>query len=472
MKKKIVYAGIFFALCLIPSVGMFFIKEETSSENRDLAEFPSLITENGLNTDWLPGVGDWFQEHFAFRNELVTANALVNGKALGTSTASGVIQGTDGWLYYKDSLADYQGTALLSDRSLYNIAHSLSMMQEYLEGKGVDFVFTVAPNKNSLYDEHMPYYYRTKVSEEKNLTNLVPYLEAQGVNYVDLYGTLSAQDEVLYHERDSHWDNRGAALAGDTLLDALGKEHDAWTDETYEVKKDYEGDLDTMLYPKAPTLENEYYYDRQTTFAYVGEVSSNFEPKITTVNPVKSGSLIVYRDSFGNALLPFLADAYANAYFSRGIPYQLSDVDTQAADTVIVERAERFLPDMAQAAPQMAGPAIVPESLLVETATDGATDIVKKDMGTMVQITGRIAPEYLDTETEIYLRVNQAGVYEAFPVDAVLEDGTTDDGGFCLYLYTASLMEGENTLEVVVKDQDEYKIVASTVIEEETTNAE
>ena len=82
-------------------------------------------------------------------------------------------------------------------------------------------------------------------------------------------------------------------------------------------------------------------HDRQTTFAYVGEVGSNFDPKITTVNPVKEGSLVMFRDSFGNALLPFMADAYSSAYFSRGVPYQMSEVDEKNADTVIVERADR-----------------------------------------------------------------------------------------------------------------------------------
>ena len=31
----------------------------------------------------------------------------------------------------------------------------------------------------------------------------------------------------------------------------------------------------------------------------------------------KSGSLVMYRDSFGNALLPFIAEAFGDAYFSR-----------------------------------------------------------------------------------------------------------------------------------------------------------
>ena len=142
MKKlQVLYIAAFFAVCLVPFVGMAVTGQESSSENRTLAEFPQLKTEEGINVQWLNDAGEYFQDHFAFRNELVTANALINGKILGTSTASGVIQGTDGWLYYKDSLEDYLGENLLKDRSLYNISHILSLMQEYLAEKNVQFVF-------------------------------------------------------------------------------------------------------------------------------------------------------------------------------------------------------------------------------------------------------------------------------------------------------------------------------------------
>ena len=86
----------------------------------------------------------------------------------------------------------------------------------------------------------------------------------------------------------------------------LVKIHDSYKDETYEIRTDHIGDLDKMLYPKALTPEDEVYYDKATTFAYVGEVESNFDPKITTVNPVKEGSLVMYRDSFGKYPSSFL----------------------------------------------------------------------------------------------------------------------------------------------------------------------
>lgn len=79
------------------------------------------------------------------------------------------------------------------------------------------------------------------------------------------------------------------------MLSSLKKEHVSYKEEPYTIKTDFTGDLDEMLYPLATTPEEEVYYDRQTTFAYVGEVVSNFDPKITTVNPVKEGSLVMFR---------------------------------------------------------------------------------------------------------------------------------------------------------------------------------
>ncbi len=459
MKKlQVLYIAAFFAVCLVPFVGMAVTGQESSSENRTLAEFPQLKTEEGINVQWLNDAGGYFQDHFAFRNELVTANALINGKILGTSTASGVIQGTDGWLYYKDSLEDYLGENLLKDRSLYNISHILSLMQEYLAEKNVQFAFTVAPNKNSLYDENMPYYDSYKVSDNKNLINLQKYLKNENVSYVDLYEPLAKADEILYHKRDSHWNNKGAACASDFLLEGLGKEHESYTDETYTVKTDFTGDLDEMLYPLATTPEDEIYYDRQTTFAYVGEVGSNFDPRITTVNPVKTGSLVMYRDSFGNALLPFMADAYGNAYFSRGIPYQLTDVDTMVADTVVVERAERFLPEMAESAPVMPAP-----ERTVSTGEDKADPEAVKDLeiitqGNYLKISGRIAEKYLDTESRIYVRTDGDKVYEAFPNDVTLDDGSTDCGGFTLYLPVGTATEKGN-LEILTGNDESADII-------------
>ena len=115
--------------------------------------------------------------------------------------------------------------------------------------------------------KRQPYYDSLKVAEVNNLARLTPILEKEGVNYTDLKSLFEAQGEVLYHERDSHWNNKGAALAADAIMTDLVKMHDSYKDEAYEVRTDHIGDLDKMLYPKARTPEDEVYYDKTTTFA-------------------------------------------------------------------------------------------------------------------------------------------------------------------------------------------------------------
>ena len=202
----------------------------------------------------------------------------------------------------------------------------------------------------------MPYYDSMIVSEDKNMDRIEAYLEKENVNYVNLKEILESSDEVLYHERDSHWNNKGAALAGDALMTALDKEHTDYTQESYEECVDFTGDLDEMLYPLALTEEKEIYYDKADVFAYVGEVESNFDPKITTVNPGKDGKSGDVPRFLWKCDPSVFANSYANAYFSRGIPYQMTDLAEHQADTVIVERAERFLPEMAENPPQMEAP--------------------------------------------------------------------------------------------------------------------
>lgn len=281
------------------------------------------------------------------------------------------------------------------------------MMQETLNEKGVQFLFTVAPNKNSLYGENMPYYDSLKVSSDKNLVNLQKYLRQEQVSYGDLY---------------------------------------------------------EMLYPLAMTPEEEVYYDRQTTFAYVGEVVSNFDPKITTVNPVKEGSLVMFRDSFGNALLPFMADAYSSAYFSRGVPYQMSEVDEKNADTVIVERAERFLPEMAQLPPIMEGPECQVNVTEEDTVPAGAGAVQCEIQGNLEKITGCIEEKYLDTDSRIYIRLNHNKIYEAFPMDVSTEDGKTDSSGFCLYLDRSLLAADGNQIEILTGNKDSARIIGGLTL--------
>ena len=129
-------------------------------------------------------------------------------------------------------------------------------------------------------------------------------------------------------------------------MDTLGLPHKAFADAPYTTENTHRGDLDEMLYPASSAREAQQQYE--TTFSYVKEPRSAEDILMQTTNPAApNGRLLLLRDSFGNALHPFLAEDFREAVISRQMPYPLDQV--QAGDTVIVEIVERNLPNLLKA---------------------------------------------------------------------------------------------------------------------------
>ncbi len=211
-----IFIALFLLLCLTPFAGLLLGFESAGGANETLSPPPRL----GLTL--LNACADYVADRFALRQQMISLWSLINEKLLRTSAEEQVILGSDGFLYYSDTLGDYTGVSL-TDGELEQIARRLAELQRALEAEGKRFVFTVAPNKNSLYPEHMPARYPNR-HENSNAVRLAPILERYGVNYVNLFDVLS--DELLYYRTDTHWTPKGAALGADAILAALGRESD------------------------------------------------------------------------------------------------------------------------------------------------------------------------------------------------------------------------------------------------------
>ena len=264
MKYKI-FTAAFLLLCVIPSAGMLFLPPTQAAANERLSQTPQLKNEDGSwNTNVLDEATDYIADHFALRQEMVTANAALQTGLLATSPAEDVIYGSDGWLYYAETLDDYQNRATLTDDEARQVAQTVADMQAFCEARGARFLFTIAPNKNSLYPENMPARYLQSDSPG-NYEKILLLLEEYGVHYADLFTFFREQDEILYLKTDSHWTNRGAALAHDFLMQSLGLPYTAFADAPYTTADTHRGDLYEMLYPKGTAREAQQAY--QTTFS-------------------------------------------------------------------------------------------------------------------------------------------------------------------------------------------------------------
>lgn len=359
MKKNFgsfLFLGVFLLMCLWPLVGMAITGPSEAAANERLAASPSLTRAGAFNTAFLNDTSDYFADHFASRQELITLNAKLEAALFGESAEDDVILGKDGWLFYKSTLDDYQGQDLLSDREIFAAAHCLALMQEYAQSKDVSFLFTVAPNKNTLYPEAMPGRY-LRSDAPGDLERLTEALRQEGVAYADLTAAFRAEDAVLYQRLDSHWSNLGAALAHDTILDALGKDAARfYQPERFTAVQDFEADLYRMLYPAGTEKDVQFYPNRTAQFSYLQPIRSVEDQTIRTVCGGQDGTLLMFRDSFGNTLHTFIAESFGAACFSRAMPYDLSLLDSEGADTLVIEIVERNLDWLVTRAPVFPAP--------------------------------------------------------------------------------------------------------------------
>ncbi len=337
-------------LCAVLSLGILAFGPAGAGANERLTQKPKLIIKGKPNWDYLSQLADWIGDHFWLRQELITARNGLAGLS-GSSPVEDVILGREGWLYYAPTLGDYTGSAALSAEELTAAAANLGLMAEYCRDRGISFLFVPVPNKNSLYPEHMPGY---APAGERDLQRLLALLPEERVPYVDLWALFAAQNEILYYAHDSHWTEKGAALGADGISAALGRESRYFAGD-FSGEQRHDGDLYEMLYPAARDPETGPKYGG--TFRYIREGTDTRPDSITIVTAGEgNGSLLAYRDSFGNDLYPFLADGFASARFSRSTVYDLTAAEKTGADTVLVELVERNLPYLLTYVPKMPAP--------------------------------------------------------------------------------------------------------------------
>lgn len=406
---KQIFCILLLLMCLLPLVVFVVAGPSAPGANERLAAKPRLTADGSLNFDILSDTADYFDSHFGLRQALITANAAADAAVFGESATSEVLLGTGGWLYYADTLADYTGADPMTARQLWCAARNLALMQEYTQAQGAAFLFVCAPNKNTVYPAHMPARY-IRTQGPSDLDRLEALLAAQGVAFCDVRSTLLSAQEPAYYRTDSHWNGYGSALACDAILSALGRES-ALGEEEFSLHP-HIGDLYQMLYPASRKQEPGLSLARQREFQYVGTVRGADDQLIRTQSG-GSGTLLAFRDSFGNALHEDLAEAFQSAVFSRAMPYDLSVMRDAQPDTVLVELVERNLRWLSSRPPLLPAP----EREAPEAAQSEQTASVRQSTSSydgLLVYTGTLDGLTPDADSPVYA-VLDGVCYEACP---------------------------------------------------------
>ena len=465
---RVGYVALISAICCTPAVGMLFGWGAASTENRTMAGMPDLYTasegKSHLNLNYTSELGEYYAEHFGFRQELVTADSLLNERIFGRSSGDKTVIGREGWYYLSETVKDYTGASALSERGIYRLQKTLALMDQYAAASNITFVFFAAPNKCSIYPQFMPWHLRAS-SSPGNLDRLSQSMRGCPY-YIDMKEVLqeaaAQRSEYLYLKNDSHWNNLGALLAYNAVQDNLNKrirhydycpiEESGLTMARAQVS----GDLTRMLYPALEVTDVQYNLGISRAFASQKPLTNLMDAEINTTCQGRYYNLLCYRDSFFNALIPINSNAFAIARYARTSPessYDMNAVRSGDFNIALVEIAERNLTDILYSAPIMDAPT-VQKPQTTRWRSSGQKGRLEDD-GESLLISGEIDGWItLDTESNIYLELrseNKSYYFEAFPID---KGDSYADNGFSARISKYNLPNDEYRMLIHVGDEN------------------
>ena len=198
-------------------------------------------------------------------------------------------------------------------------------------------------------------------------------------------------------------------------MDALGQPHKTHENAPVTKAKKENGDLNKMLYSLYGEEEMNYYYDTDPAYSYVTETESVEDMWIETASARGTGTALMFRDSFGNTLVPLMADPFASAWFTRESLYRLEKhIDEHAPDVVILEKVERNLAEFMRLPPLFTAQAIARPAIVEETDSDTTIEVGPLEFDrSYLCVSGEIDKAWIREQTDILVEIDDV-VYPAF----------------------------------------------------------
>lgn len=465
----VTYVLLITAASSLPFFGMVFGWGAKSTENRTMTGMPDLYTatEDKIdpNLNYTSELGEFYSDNFGFRQELVTANSLINKVIFGQSSNKKTVAGKEDWYFLSETLDDYTGASAFTERGIYRLSKTLDLMNRYSTEGNITFLFFVAPNKNSIYPEYMPWNIR-RSSSPSNLDRLTRAMRGK-LYYLDLKSALvnAAKDRsrYIYLKNDSHWNNIGALVAYNLVQNNLNSRIEKYDympiDESklYISQTEVSGDLTLMLYPGLTKTDVQYELGIPKDFSSEKPLTNLMDSEINTTCQGRYYYALCFRDSFFNALIPINSNAFAKARYTRNAktsPYDLNAAKSGDYNIVMIEIAERNLPNVLYSAPLMDAPEVsAPKASHRRYAEqkctfvdDGESFIFNGELGDWVD---------LNTKSNIYIELRNSGnishFYEAFPI---LSGESYADNGFSAHISKYNLKNDEYQIFIHVGDEE------------------
>lgn len=318
--KNIVIVALFTLILVAFPLYLLLSPDQTLSlsERRALAQKPTLNADTAFNGKFMTGLDSYLQDQFPLREQLRTVNALVN------RYVQGRLEHHD-YYYANGHLSKMEYG--LSKKEISKAAQKLNALAaEHMQGLTV--YYSIIPDKNYVLAPQNGY---LSLDYEALAAQLAR--EVEGMEYIDIYDTLSLND---YYRTDSHWRQENLYPVAQRLANGMGATlapEEAFARQ--ELGDFYGVYVGQAALPVAPDklfyLTSSYTQSATVVSAELGDTQlpvynlDKFNDKdsydvflsgaqalmvIECDTPVER-ELILFRDSYGSSLAPLLLGAYS-----------------------------------------------------------------------------------------------------------------------------------------------------------------
>ena len=343
-KRSIIVIILFLVLLLIPNL-LMLTDLEKKSQFAELTTFPDLKKETKKTA--LIKLKKYYLEHYGLKSSLVDLYIDFKTDILNENPLPNrVLKGSNDWYFLgnhnNNVINNTFGMQTISAIDLHIMKRNLMKLNNYFTNLGMRFYFVVPPTKSSIYIENLPF------SVKQNPTPISQFLATiealDSIKFIDLRKTLNnnKKGNQLYLKTDTHWNSHGAYFAYKHIMETIIQDYNFQNImplSYFELKKDtIQGDITRMI-------NN---YEKESKINYNNPLNSKVEIIISSYdyhafkNSNKNLKLLMFRDSFGYELFPFMNESFNEVvYIKYNKDFSKSKIENEKPDIVILEVAER-----------------------------------------------------------------------------------------------------------------------------------
>ncbi|MGG5811723.1 alginate O-acetyltransferase AlgX-related protein [Falsiroseomonas sp. CW058] len=259
-----------------------------------------------------------------------------------------VLQGRDGFLFLQNDtngvLDQVQAKRRLTEAELAAWEAFFRDLDAVALARGAQAFYLVAPNKECVFADRLPDGIR--ISEQRPVRQIEALVERLGLKATRLVYPLDALRRAAAHPAyprgDSHWSDYGAQLALAEFEAARGAAAQAPAEEEYRTEwrnADLLAKLGGTCVEPQPVLKRGF---AAKLVADNGVVNTG-RRRDWKSGRAAEGRLLMAHDSFGDWIIPALAERFGATTTLWSASLERSLVEEVAPTAILFERAERFL---------------------------------------------------------------------------------------------------------------------------------